>query len=97
MKVKAAKNKLSVEGSLIFDNAEQLKEELLATLENLNHDKPVTIDFSKVEEIDSSGIQLLISLFKTMESNRIRYKMESISEEMAEILELSGLKKYFTN
>lgn len=96
MKVKAAKNKLSVEGSLIFDNAEPLKEELLAKLEKLKPDKPVKIDFSHVEEIDSSGIQLLISLFKTMESRNLRYKLESISDEMVEILDLSGLNKYFT-
>lgn len=96
MKVKAAKNKLSVEGSLIFDNSERLKDELLAKLEKLKPEKPVKLDFSQIQEIDSSGIQLLISLFKTLESRKLRYKLESISDEMAEILEMSGLNKYFT-
>jgi len=96
MKVKAAKNKLSVEGSLIFDNAERLKDELLTKLEKLNPEKPVNVDFSMVEEIDSSGIQLLISLFKTFESRKMAYKLESSSDEMTEILEMSGLKKFFT-
>jgi anti-anti-sigma factor len=95
MKIKGAKNNVIVEGDLIFDNAQQVKERLLSKLEKLNNDKEVTIDLSHIEEIDSSGIQLLISFFKSLEKKKVKYKIDGVTNEIVEILELSGLNKFF--
>ncbi len=95
MKIKGTKNNIAIEGNLIFDNAEQVKESLLNRLEKITPDKEVVINLSQVHEIDSSGIQLLIALFKSLDSRKCQYKIDSISDEIAEILQLSGLNKFF--
>ncbi len=95
MNIKGTKNKIICEGNFIFDNAEALKVSLLEKLEKLSTDKPVTVELAQVIEIDSSGLQLLLSFFRTMENRKIQYKIINISDEMVEILNLSGLNKYF--
>jgi anti-anti-sigma factor len=95
MKIKGTKNKIVCEGNLIFDNAELVKEALLDKLAKINTDKPVTFDLSKVEEVDSSGLQLLLSFFRTLENREIAFKVTDISDQMLEVLTLSGLNKYF--
>lgn len=95
MKIKSAKNKLTFEGSFIFDNAEDVKTALLGKLEKLKPGKPVVLDLSHVDEIDSSGLQLIVSFFKSLENTSIQYKVTAISDDMMEILEISGLGKFF--
>jgi anti-anti-sigma factor len=98
MKVKGAKHNVIVEGNLIFDNAQQVKEALLARLEKLKgekNDKEVAIDLSHMEEIDSSGIQLLISFFKSLQNHKIKYKIDGLNDGTIEILNLSGLSQFF--
>jgi anti-anti-sigma factor len=95
MKIKGSKNNIVCEGNFIFDNAEALKEALIEKLEKLDDSKTVTFDLSHLEEVDSSGIQLLLSFFKTLEERRIQYKVTQISEELLEVLDLSGLSKFF--
>ncbi len=95
MKIKGAKNKVVCEGNFIFDNAESVKESLLAKLAKIDPAKPVLIQLQHVEEIDSSCLQLLLSFFKTLEERKIDFKVINISDEMMEILNLSGLNKYF--
>lgn len=95
MKIKGSKNKVICEGNFIFDNADAVKESLLSRLEKLDKSKPVIIELEHVEEIDSSGLQLLLAFFKTLEKQHMQYKVVNIAEEMMEILELSGLSKFF--
>ena len=95
MKIKGARNQIIVEGNLTFDNAEQVKEGLLEKLAKVKTDKEVMMDLSRVEAIDSTGIQLLIAFFKSLENRKIKYKVKSIGDEMLETLELSGLNKFF--
>jgi len=95
MKIKGSKNNVIVEGNLIFDNAQQAREALLSKLGKLTDDKEVTIDLSQVTEIDSSGIQLLISFFKSLDKHKFRYKINGITDEIMEILNLAGIIKYF--
>jgi anti-anti-sigma factor len=95
MKIGGSKNNVIVEGNLIFDNAQQVKEALLAKLEKVKDNKEVTIDLSGVTEVDTSGIQLLIAFFKSLQKHKIDFKIEGITAEVSEILGLSGLSKYF--
>jgi len=95
MKISGAGNKIIVEGNLIVDHAEQVKKGLLEKLAEIKADKEVIMDLSHVESIDSSGMQLLIAFFKSLRDREMKYKIERISDEMLEILELSGLNKLF--
>lgn len=95
MNIKGTKNKIVCEGNFIFDNAEALKVALLEQLDKIKADKPVTIELAQVEEVDSSGLQILLSFFRTLENRKIQYHIVNVSDEMLEILNLSGLNKYF--
>lgn len=95
MKVKGSKNKVICEGNFVFDNADAVKESLLSRLEKLDSGKPVVIELEHVEEVDSSGLQLLLAFFKSLEARKLQYKVVNIADEMMEILELSGLVKFF--
>ncbi len=94
MKIKGSKNNIIVEGELIFDNAQQVKDALLARLEKITQEKEVNIDLSGLTDIDSSGIQLLIALIKSMQRDKIKYKIIGANTETKEILDLSGLNKF---
>ncbi len=95
MKIKRVKNKLLLDGDLISENAEATKELLLAEIDHISNAKTVTIDLSKVTEIDSSGFQLLLSFIKTLESLEIGFKIKKIGEELFELVKIAGLNKYF--
>jgi anti-anti-sigma factor len=95
MKIKGTKNKIIVEGNLIFDDADELKEKLLERMDHINPHQPVIMDLSSVNEVDSSGIQLLLSFFKTLQNKGVKFYVDNINKEMLEILNLSGLAKYF--
>jgi len=95
MNIKGSKNNVVCEGSLIFDNADAVKVGLLKKLKTISKGSSVQLELVGVDEIDSSGLQLLLSFFKTLEVRGIPYKVVSISDEILEILNLSGLSKYF--
>jgi anti-sigma B factor antagonist len=95
MKIKGAKNKITVEGNLILDDAGELKEKLLERMDKITPGKPLVLDLSKVEEVDSSGLQLLVSFFKTLQNRGVKFNVARINKQMLEILNLSGLSKYF--
>jgi len=95
MNIKGTKNKILIEGNLIIDHVEDAKKELLKKLENITPGKPVVLDLSRVEEIDSSGLQLLVAFFKSLQNKGINFNVTSINKDMLEVLNISGLAKYF--
>ena len=95
MKIKGTKKRVAVEGDLIFDNAEKLKQLLLERVEKITPATPVILDLSGVQDVDSSGLQLLVAFFKTLQNRGIKSSVNNIPKEMLEILNLSGLDKSF--
>jgi anti-anti-sigma factor len=95
MKVKSAKNKISPEGDLIFENAEKGKEVFLSALDKIDSSKAVIIDLSKVDEIDSSGFQLLLAFIRTLQNRDIEFNIRKIRAEVFELVKLTGLNKFF--
>ncbi|MCP5107979.1 MAG: STAS domain-containing protein [bacterium] len=94
MKVKATKNKISLDGEMIFENAETGKELLLAVLDKIDSSKAVTIDFSKVREIDTSGFQLLLAFIHTLASRDISFKIKKVRSEVFDLVNLAGMNKF---
>lgn len=94
MKIKTAKNKVSLEGELVFEHAEQGKELLLSAMDKIDEAKMVTIDLAKVKEIDSSGFQLVLAFIRTLENRDIRYRVRKVREEVYHLVELAGLNKF---
>lgn len=95
MKIKTVKNKISLEGELIIEHAEEVKELLLASMDKIGDAKSVTLDLGKVKEIDSSGFQLLLSFIQTLQNREIDFKIKKVREEVFNLVELAGLNKFF--
>lgn len=95
MKIKTTKNKISLEGDLIFETAEKEKEQLLAALDKIHSGKTVTIDLGKVNEIDSSGFQLLLALIRSLENRDTEFKIKKVRKVVFDVIELAGLNKFF--
>jgi anti-sigma B factor antagonist len=57
--------------------------------------KHLEIDLSAVEEIDSSGIQILLSLVKNAEKDDKQVMLSEISAPVAEIMDLLNIRSHF--
>lgn len=68
----------------IADIKQQLSEELEI------HDS-FEVDLSNVEEIDSSGIQLLLALKSELKHKQKKFRLEKISDAAAKLIEIYGL------
>ncbi len=94
MNVKAAKNKISLDGDMILENIEKGKKLLLAALKKIDSSKTVTIDLERVNEIDSSGFQLLLAFIRSLQGQDIDFELIKVRKEIVDLVILSGLKKY---
>lgn len=56
----------------------------------------ITIDFSEVAYIDSSGISMLIEIFKAMELYGGALQLANLSPRLKNIFEIKKLNKLFT-
>ncbi len=94
MKVKTVKNTISIDGDLVFETAEQSKEELLAALDKVDTAKPVGVDLEKVNEIDSSGFQLILSLLNTLRERETLVSIKKVRSDLYDLAQLGGLNKF---
>lgn len=94
MNVRAAKNKISLDGDLILENAQQGKKLMLAALEKIDSSKTVSINLERVNEIDSSGLQLLLAFIRTLQGRDIDCQLKKVQKAIADLIILSGLNKF---
>ena len=81
---------LEIGGSLVLENSEQFKKEILGLIDIL--DKQVKITVSNVEEIDLSCIQLFIAFIKQMDEDRVVYQLIwNLDEDQKMLMENVGL------
>lgn len=78
--------------ALIMSTVEKHRAELLAYLqqEAESSNKEVVIDASKLRDIDTAGIQLLLSSFKTASQKGLRLSLLNTGDYALKMLELSG-------
>jgi anti-anti-sigma regulatory factor len=79
--------KLSIQGLTIQDAA-QAKELFIAWLNDVELDG--SLDLSSVERIDMCGIQLLLSLKKSLAAQEMPLQLSGLSPFLIESLNLSG-------
>jgi anti-anti-sigma regulatory factor len=67
---------------------------LVETIEKMNasKEKLLVLDFNALEKIDGSGIQLLLSLEKTMLKEKFQVKYLDVKESIEETLKLVGVE-----
>lgn len=73
------------EGDLDIEATEVFEEEIIPKVENSSE---VTINFSKVPFVDSSGIGLLINLIRNLQDNSINVNISEVNPEVKTIFDL---------
>lgn len=92
MAKKNAVYKLPIEGELTIYTAADTKGKLVAALESK---QPVEIDLSRVDEIDSAGLQLLILAKREAARNERTLTLVNHSQAVVECLDMCNLTSEF--
>jgi len=83
---------ISIEGEMTIYRAAELHQTLLAPLDLQS---VLSIDLSKVTEIDSAGVQLLLLAKRTAQSRNKELRLVEHSPAVLEVFELLNLATYF--
>ncbi len=73
---------------------DQLRDELLKSFQDGIHH--ITIDFKKVNIIDSTGLSVLISAHNSLKKDGERLKLVNVSDNILKLLSITRLDKHFT-
>ncbi|MCL2480270.1 MAG: STAS domain-containing protein [Spirochaetaceae bacterium] len=84
---------LSIEGRLDTTTSSQLHDALIPAFDE---SKEIVLDFSKVEYISSAGLRVLLIGQKTANSKGAAMKLCGVSEEIMEVLEMTGFNDMLT-
>ena len=83
---------ISIEGNIALDGVNEAKTFLKPHIENPEV-KAIVINFEKVNFIDSSGIGLIVSIFKTMQEKSGQFAITNLSAKNEEIFSITRLNK----
>lgn len=83
---------VSIEGNIALDGVNEAKEYLRPLLDDKKN-KGLLINFSQVNFIDSSGIGLIVSLFKTLQQREAKFGLSNLSKKNEEIFTITRLNK----
>ena len=83
---------IAIEGNIALDGVNEAKAYLKPHLENPDV-RSIVINFEKVNFIDSSGIGLIVSIFKTMQQKEGRFALSNLSPKNMEIFSITRLNK----
>jgi anti-anti-sigma factor len=95
MNIKRTKNAIEIAGDIIFENVSEGHKRLKKDLESLDFTKPIRLDLGQVKEVDSSGLQIMLSFFEEVVRRKGKLEMVSISDSLNETIALAGLKRQF--
>lgn len=88
----ATMRKVAIEGDFTIFAAQGLKEELLAALDSAER---IDVDLSRVSEIDSAGIQLMVAAKKEAAARQKPLAFTGHSPAVLEALDLCDLSSHF--
>jgi anti-sigma B factor antagonist len=88
----SAPYQLSIEGEMTIYRAAELKQALLAPLEG---QALLEVDLSKVTELDTAGVQLLLLAKQTAQAGNNELRLRHPSPAVLEVFELLNLAAYF--
>lgn len=83
---------VAIEGNIALDGVNEAKAFLKPHIENTEI-KGIVINFEKVNFIDSSGIGLIVSIFKTMQQKEGKFAITNLSKKNEEIFTITRLNK----
>lgn len=83
---------LNIEGNVALDGVSEMKSYVKPFLDDDNV-KGAVINFSKINFIDSSGIGLVVSIFKTLQQRQAKLSLCDMSPKNLEIFSMTRLDK----
>lgn len=83
---------ISVDGNIALDGVNEAKAFLKSHIED-DGVKGIVINFENVNFIDSSGIGLIVSVFKTMQERNGAFAISNLSKKNEEIFTITRLNK----
>ena len=83
---------LNVEGNIAFEKVGEVKNYVKPLLAD-DSISAILINFQKVEFIDSSGIGLIVSIFKTLQQRQAKLILSDLSKKNSEIFNMTRLDK----
>ncbi len=83
---------VSITGNIALDGVNEAKDYLKPLLEDPDL-KGLLINFDQVNFIDSSGIGLIVSLFKTLQQREAKFGLSDLSKKNEEIFNITRLNK----
>lgn len=84
---------LEFKGEIIFDNSNQLKEEVKKRLTRKKELKYLIIDLSQVPYVDSSGVGVILSLFKFMRNRKGSLAVAEANQKIKRVFEVTKLEE----
>ena len=86
--------KVKLPNELTIFTVEEFWKRLVETIEKMNESEEqlLSLDFESLEKIDGSGIQLLLSLEKTMLKEKFQVKYQNVKDSIEEALKLVGVE-----
>ena len=87
-----SKCRVHIGGEMTIYDAAELKEKLMGVMED---SRPLELNLSKVTELDSAGVQLLMLVKKEREKQNCSLSLSNHSDEVLNVFELLGLATHF--
>jgi len=86
--------RIKLPSELTIFTVEAFWKSLVEIIEKMNaiDERLLILDFTTLEKIDGAGIQLLLSLEKTILKEKIQVKYENVKESIRKILSLVGVE-----
>ena len=84
--------KIRIEGDMTIFNANDLKKDLMEIVDECPE---LEVDLSRVSEVDTSGLQLLILAKRESKSLNKAFRVVSYSPGILNVMELFNIKDYF--
>jgi anti-sigma B factor antagonist len=82
-------------GRIDVDSSPDIRDCLLAILSGKQSIDAVTVDLSKVNHIEASGIATLVEAFKIAGPRRIRIHLQGLHGSVLRLFEVTGLRPLF--
>ena len=86
---------LAIDGNIVLEETAKLKESVEVFVEDANL-KGIIMNCENVNFIDSSGLGLIVSIYKTLLKRERKFALTSLNERTKEIFILTKLDKILT-
>ena len=86
---------IAISGNIVLEDTAKLKEKIEIYIEEKSIEA-IVLDCENVKFIDSSGLGLIVSIYKTLKKMNKNFALSSLSEGAMEIFILTKLNKILT-